>query len=321
VFGLAVVQGRHQFGHPHSGVSEWQVAAEQPRQNVVDPRAPEQHRHRNAYPRRPPADGGGGDLVQLADAHVPVGDDVAFAASPVFRGQKHCLGGVFDAHHLGRIAQVEGEPAVGDEGKHGAVRGGRPISGAVGGRYAHRNGGQALVMRVRQQHFLGRKPCFDVCATLVPVVCIVLVDHLAVADRQSACSAGEYELLQVGVTGRVQHVPQALDIRLEQRRRVTQPHPGIDDAVVDDITAGHRRAQGIVIEDIPIAALDIEVIDALGRTGAAQHDSYVGTRGDKLTCDMRSQEAAGPDHQLLLATNGYLPSMRSRSDIAGPVQP
>jgi hypothetical protein len=84
---------------------------------------------------------------------------------------------------------------------------------------------------------------------------------------------------------------------------------------------GHRRAQGIVIYDIPIAALDIEVIDALGGTGAAQHDSYVGTRGDKLTCDMRSQEAAGPITSFFSRLMAISHRCGPDPTIAGPVQP
>jgi hypothetical protein len=59
----------------------------------------------------------------------------------------------------------------------------------------------------------------------------------------------------------------------------------------------------IAVKDIPITALDREVVDPLGGTAAAQHDSHVGTRGDELPRDMGSQETAGPDHQLLFVAH------------------
>mgnify|MGYP005810949175 CR=1 FL=1 len=100
-FGLAVVERGHQLGHAHSDVGERQVAAGQARRRVVDPCAGAQRRHRDADARRPPADGGGGDLVQLPDAYVAVGDDLALTVAPVLRGEKHCPGGIFDPHDLG----------------------------------------------------------------------------------------------------------------------------------------------------------------------------------------------------------------------------
>ena len=81
-------------------------------------------------------------------------------------------------------------------------------------------------------------------------------------------------------------MPQPLDVGPKQWRRVTQPHPGIDDAIVDDVTPGHGRPQGTVVKDIPIATLDGEVVDPFGGTGAAQHDSHVGTRSGKLPRDV-----------------------------------
>ena len=146
--------------------------------------------------------------------------------------------------------------------------------------------GSPLSMGVRHQQVFAGHPSLDIRAALIPVVRIVFGDRLGVADRQSACGTGVYELLQVGVQGRIKNVPQALDIRAEQRRRVTQPHPGIDDAVVDDVAARHRRPQGSVIKHIPITALDIEIVDPFGGTGAAQHDSHIGARSDKLPRDM-----------------------------------
>jgi cation-transporting P-type ATPase I len=61
-------------------------------------------------------------------------------------------------------------------------------------------------------------------------------------------------------------MPQPFDIRPEQGRWVTQPRPGIDHAVVDDVTTGHRRPQSTVIKDIPIPALEIQIVDPLGGT-------------------------------------------------------
>jgi hypothetical protein len=81
-------------------------------------------------------------------------------------------------------------------------------------------------------------------------------------------------------------MPQPGDIRPKQRRWVAQPHPRIDDAVVDEVASGHGRAQRVVIENVAVTALDIEIVDALSGTGAAHHDSHICTCGNKLPRDM-----------------------------------
>lgn len=45
-------------------------------------------------------------------------------------------------------------------------------------------------------------------------------------------------------------------------RRVTQPRPGVDDAVEDVLDACHGGAQGVVVEDVPVVVFDVEVVDA-----------------------------------------------------------
>lgn len=52
-----------------------------------------------------------------------------------------------------------------------------------------------------------------------------------------------------------------------------------------------------------VETLGIEIVGSLGGTGAAQHDSHACARGDQLPRDMRSQEPAGPDYQLLVGTH------------------
>ena len=67
--------------------------------------------------------------------------------------------------------------------------------------------------------------------------------------------------------GDLEHVAGALDVGAEQRRRVLEPAAGVDDAVVDDVAAGHRLAQDVVVPDVADEARHVQVVDA-DRVGA-----------------------------------------------------
>ena len=110
--------------------------------------------------------------------------------------------------------------------------------------------------------------------------------------------------LQVGVHRRVEHVPQPLDVGAEQRRRVAQPRPGVDDAVEDVVAVGHRRAHRRVVEDVAVVVFDVEVLDRFRRAGPAQQHSDVVAAFDQLPGDMGAEEPARTDHQLLRARHG-----------------
>jgi hypothetical protein len=84
----------------------------------------------------------------------------------------------------------------------------------------------------------------------------------------------------------VKNMPQSFDVRPEQRLRVAQPYPRIHDAVIADVAAGHGGAGCVVIEEVAVTTLDFEVIDSFGGTCAAQHDSHIRARGNKLSRDM-----------------------------------
>jgi hypothetical protein len=94
-------------------------------------------------------------------------------------------------------------------------------------------------------------------------------------------------------------VPEAVDVGAEQGGGITEPHPGIDDAVVDDVAAGHRRAQGIVVDDVAVDPLDREVVDAARGTGTAQHHAHVFAARHQPAGHVRAEETARADHQLL----------------------
>src|SRR6202012_5846488 len=86
--------------------------------------------------------------------------------------------------------------------------------------------------------------------------------------------------------------------RVEQRRRVLPPSPGVDDSEVALVAALHRLAHGSRIEDVAVETGDVQVVDAAGVGGRADHRAHVGARGDELAGDMRPQEAVGADAQL-----------------------
>jgi hypothetical protein len=115
---------------------------------------------------------------------------------------------------------------------------------------------------------------------------------LAQSDR--ADGACEDEPSQVRGDGGFENVAQAVHIGAEQRGRVTEPGPGVDDAVVDVVAAGHRAAQRRVVEDIAVVPLEFEVVQRKGRAGAPQQDSHPLATLYQLSCDVRSQNPLAP---------------------------
>jgi hypothetical protein len=179
------------------------------------------------------------------------------------------------------------------------VRRGRPIPRSVRGRDAHGHRWQAPLPRVAQDEVLGRHPGLDVRAAVIPVVRILLRHRRTFADRHRASGAGEDEPRQAGLNRNVEHMPESLDVGAEQRRRVAQPHPGVDDAVVHNIAAGHGRPKRIVVEEVSVAAFDREVIDPLGGTRLSQHHANVFPVGHQPPHDVRADKATGADHEFL----------------------
>jgi len=92
-------------------------------------------------------------------------------------------------------------------------------------------------------------------------------------------------------------VPQAFDVGAEQRGRVAQPGPGVDNAVVHVVAVGHRGPQGGVVEDVAVVALDVELVDPHGRAGAAQQHSHPFAMFHQLPRDVRAEEAARTHYQ------------------------
>ncbi len=131
-----------------------------------------------------------------------------------------------------------------------------------------------------------------------------LVDDLVVFGRDAAAlaadshvAAGEDEAPKAGILGDLQHVSGAIDVGVEQRRRVLEPAAGVDDAVVDDIAAGHRLAQNVVVPDVPDEPRGLQVVDA-DRVGAvAHHHRDVLAVVDELARDVAAEVAVGADDE------------------------
>jgi hypothetical protein len=70
-------------------------------------------------------------------------------------------------------------------------------------------------------------------------------------------------------------VAQSFDVGAEQWRGVAQPHPRVHNAVVDVVAPRHRRLQSRIVENVPIAPFDVQIVDALGGTGMSQQDAGV----------------------------------------------
>ena len=91
----------------------------------------------------------------------------------------------------------------------------------------------------------------------------------------------------------IQHVPGALDIGVEQRCRIAQPTAGVHHAVVDDIDAGHRRGQYLVVPDIADEALHVEIVDADGVGALTHHHPDVLPIGHQLAHHVRTEVTVG----------------------------
>ena len=87
-----------------------------------------------------------------------------------------------------------------------AVRGAAPVTASVGRRHAHRDGGQAVLLRVLQHHVLGLHPGPDVRRQPAVDDDVVLGGAVAATAADGDVAAGEDELAQVGILGDFEHV-------------------------------------------------------------------------------------------------------------------
>ena len=214
-------------------------------------------------------------------------------------GQDHRPGGIVDAddfqldavHHERQLAEHRAR----DEG---AVRGAAPVATAVGRGHAHRDGGQAGLGDVAHHQVFGLHPGLHVGSQPARVDHVVLGRDVAMPPAHRRVGAGEDEPAQAGFfDGDVEDVAQTFDVGAEQRRRVTQPGAGVDDAVVDVVDAVHRLAHRGGVEHVAVEAGEFEVVDGAGVGVGAHHGPYFGTVGDQLAGDVRTQKAVGADDQ------------------------
>jgi hypothetical protein len=110
-------------------------------------------------------------------------------------------------------------------------------------------------------------------------------------------SAAVHEPEQDGFGRDIEHRPQTLDVGREQRRRIAQPCPGVDDAVIHHVAVRHGCAQRFFVEKASIAAFDVQIADRHCRAGLAEEHPHVVTSLDELSGDMRSNEPAGTHHE------------------------
>ena len=123
-------------------------------------------------------------------------------------------------------------------------------------------------------------------------------------------TTGEDKLPKAGIFGDLEHVAGALDVGVKQRRRITQPAAGVDDAVVDVVDTGHRLAQRVVVPNVADEPRDGQVVDA-DRVGVGPHHRPdLMTVGYQLPCHMRAEKAVGADDQLRLCAHFWRPYWR-----------
>ena len=157
----------------------------------------------------------------------------------------------------------------------------------------------------RSTSVLGLYPGADVRRQATIADDVVLGGAVAAPPTHRHIAAGEHEAAQArqSFDGDVEHVARALDVGVKQRRGVAQPAAGVDDAVVDDVAAGHRLAQHVVgVADVADEPRDLQVVDADGVGVVAHHDPYVVAVGDQLAGDVVTEKAVGADDQLGLFT-------------------
>ena len=92
-------------------------------------------------------------------------------------------------------------------------------------------------------------------------------------------------------------MPCAVDVGAEQRRGVLEPAAGVDDAVVHDLAADHRRAEDVGIPDVADEARDFQVVDADGVGTGPHHGPHVLPVGDQLPGHMRAEVSVGADDE------------------------
>ena len=71
----------------------------------------------------------------------------------------------------------------------------------------------------------------------------------------------------------------------------------------DVVAAGHGGAQRIVVEDVAVAAFDIEVVNRLRQTRGPDHDADVVSALDQGSGDVQAGTRLH-DHELLLSGHG-----------------
>ena len=94
---LAVVEGRHEFGHAQADDGEWKVASKQPGCEVVEVSADIKQAQRYSEAWWSASDSLRGDGMYLAGVHIAIGDDVAFPGPASLGREQHGACGVLDA--------------------------------------------------------------------------------------------------------------------------------------------------------------------------------------------------------------------------------
>ena len=99
----------------------------------------------------------------------------------------------------------------------------------------------------------------------------------------------------------VENPSQALDVGLEQRRRVTQIEAGVHHAVEDHVAVGDGLRQRCLVAQVAVAAFDLEVVDRHRVGRLAQVHPNVVAAFDELAGDVGADEPRRPHHEDLAA--------------------
>ena len=259
-----------------------------PARRTHDPADGIEHRQRHTEPRRPRADRRRRRREHLPHGHEAFGDDVALTVASALGGEQECLRHVFDTDDFGADALDVYRHLSQRRRLHHQALMRLPVEWSVGIGHAHRDGGQLLGAGILQHQIFGLAARLDIgAANALPVERHVLRCGFAVlGDGDRADRAAEHELVQVRLDRDVQHATQALDVRLEQRRRIAKVEAGVDDAVEHHVPIGHGRAQRHVVAQIAVGAFDVEVVDGHRAAGLAQIHPHVVTALDQLSRDV-----------------------------------
>jgi hypothetical protein len=115
---------------------------------------------------------------------------------------------------------------------------------------------------------------------------VVFGRHPAASPAHGRVGTGEHELAQIGVLGDVKDVAQTVHVGAKQRRRVAQPRPGVDDAVVHVIATLHCPVQRGGVEDVAVESGELQIVDAPGVGGRPHHRPDVGAGSNELAGDV-----------------------------------